>query len=141
MAQSDRSSEQISRHWVKFKMKTTLSEPPGTFGARFKDAARYWEPRRIVYNFVLAVVAVAFLMLTWPHFRPTLTLQSLPPLLALAAMANVCYSVAYLADVLLQFSPFRENWQRRKWSLWLAGTLFAVLLECYWIEDEIYPYV
>lgn len=56
-------------------------------------------------------------------------------------MANVCYSVAYLADILLQFSPLHELWQRRRWGLWLAGTLFAVLLEYYWIEDEIYPCV
>jgi hypothetical protein len=122
-------------------MKTKLSEPPETLGARFRDVARYWEPRRIAYNLVLCAVAIAFLILTWPHFRPALTLQSLPPFLVLAAMANVCYSVAYLADILLQLSPFRELWQRRKWSLWLAGTLFSVLLECYWIEDEIYPYV
>jgi hypothetical protein len=25
--------------------------------------------------------------------------------------------------------------------VWLAGTPFAVLLENYWIADEIYPYV
>jgi hypothetical protein len=118
-----------------------LSDPPGTFAARFKEAARYWEPRRIAYNIVLAAVVVAYLILTWPHFRPALTLQSLPPLLLLAAMANVCYTAAYLPDIFLQFSPFRDLWQRRRWSLWLVGTLFAVLLECYWIEDEIYSYV
>ncbi|HEY1717850.1 MAG TPA: hypothetical protein VGH42_06090 [Verrucomicrobiae bacterium] len=122
-------------------MNTTLSEPPKTFGARLKDAARFWEPRRIAYNFVLTAVVFAWLILTWPHFRPALTLQSLLPLLALAAMANVCYSTAYLADVLLQFSPFRNLWQRQRWSLWLVGTLFAVLLACYWIADEIYPSV
>jgi hypothetical protein len=122
-------------------VKTKFSEQPGTFGAMFRDAARYWEPRRIAYNLVLTAVVVAFLLLTWPHFRPALTLQSLPPLLILAAMANVCYSVAYLADFLLQFSPFCDLWQCRRWGLWLAGTLVAVLLECYWIEDEIYPYV
>jgi hypothetical protein len=122
-------------------MKTKLSEPPETFRARLKDAARYWEPRRIAYNFVLAAVVVAWLVLTWPHFRPALTLQSLLLLLILAAMANVCYSAAYLADILLPFSPFRGLRQRRRWSLWLVGTLFAVLLACYWIADEIYPSV
>jgi hypothetical protein len=122
-------------------MNTKLSEPPKTFGATFKDAARFWEPRRIVYNLVLTIVVFAWLILTWPHFRPALTLQSLLPLLVLAAMANVCYSTAYLADVLLQYSPFRHFWQRQRWSLWLVGTLFAVLLACYWIADEIYPSV
>jgi hypothetical protein len=122
-------------------MNTKLSEPPKIFRARLKDAARYWEPRRIAYNLVLTAVIFTWLILTWPHFRPALTLQSLLPLLVLAAMANVCYSTAYLADVLLQISPFRDLWQCRRWSLWLVGTLLAVLLACYWIADEIYPSV
>jgi len=134
-------SEQIAGHLVKLQMKTNLGEPPETFRARLRDTARYWEPRRIAYNLVLTAVVVAWLILTWPHFRPALTLQSLLLLLVLAAMANVCYSAAYLADMLLQFSPFRRLWQRRRWGLWLAGTLFGVLLACYWIADEIYPYV
>jgi hypothetical protein len=122
-------------------MESKLSEPPETLGARLRDAARYWEPRRINYNLVLAAVVAAWLVSTWPHFRPALTLQSLLLFLVLAVMANVCYSAAYLADILLQFSPVRGLWQRRRWSLWLAGTLFAALLACYWIADEIYPSV
>ena len=62
-------------------------------------------------------------------------------LLVLAAIANVCYSAAYLADILLQFSPLRDLWQRQKLGLWLAGTILAVVLECYWIADELYPYI
>ena len=27
----------------------------------------------------------------------------------------------------------------RRWVLWTAGTVFAALLACYWIGDEIYP--
>ena len=133
--------EQFLSHLVRLHMNTILSEPPETLRARLRDAARFWEPRRIAYNLILTAVVVAWLILTWPHFRPALTLQSLLLLLVLAAVANVCYSAAYLADVLLQFSPFRNLWQRRRWSLWLVGTLFAVLLACYWIADEIYPSV
>jgi hypothetical protein len=133
--------EQMFGNLVRLHMNTKLSGPPETFGGRLRDAARYWEPRRIAYNLVLAAVVVAWLILTWPHFRPALTLQSLLLLLVLAAMANICYSAAYVADMLLQFSPLRRLWQRRRWGLWLAGTLFGVLLACYWIEDEIYPFV
>jgi hypothetical protein len=122
-------------------MKTRLAEPPETLKERLKAAARFWEPRRVTYNLILAAVVVAWLILTWPHFRSALTLPSLLFLLVLAAMANVCYSVAYPADILLQASTFRALWQHQKWGLWLAGTVFAVLLECYWIADEIYPYV
>jgi hypothetical protein len=122
-------------------MNTKSIEPPGTFKANIMTAARYWEPRRIAYNLILAAVAVIWLVSTWPHFSPGLTLKSLLILLVLAAIANVCYSAAYLADILLKFSNLHNLWQRHKWSIWLTGTIFAVILECYWIADEIYPYV
>jgi hypothetical protein len=114
---------------------------PDAFKSIARNALHYWEPRRIIYNLVLAAVVVGWLVLTWPHFRPAFTLQSLLFLLAFAAMANVCYCTVYLVEIPLQYSSFRHLWQRRRWFLWLAGTLFAVLLACYWIADEIYPYV
>jgi len=122
-------------------MKTNLSEAPETFGSKFSEAARFWEPRRIVYNGALTAVVLAWFILTWPHFRPALQWQSLLLLLVLAAIANVCYCAAYLADLLLQCSKFREVWRCRRGWLWLAGTIFGVLLACYWIADEIYPEV
>ncbi len=114
---------------------------PRTFKDAVREAMHYWEPRRIVYNVVLAAVVAAWLVLTWPHFRPALTLQDLFALLALAAVANACYCAAYLADLAMQRSPFCATWLRARWALWLAGTLFAVVLAWYWIADEIYPYV
>jgi len=117
------------------------SGSPDTFRTILRDAMQYWEPRRVTYNVVLAAIAVAWLVLTWPHFRPAFTLQSLLALLVLAAMANVCYCAAYFADLTMQRSSFRDIWLRRRWGLWLAGTLFAVVLEYYWIADEIYPSV
>jgi hypothetical protein len=118
-----------------------VSESSKTFGASVQEAIRFWEPHRITYNLILAAVVVAWLVLTWPHFRLSLTLQSLLALVVLAAMANVCYCAAYIVDVAIQRSSFRDVWQHRRWGLWLAGTLFAVLLENYWIADEIYPFV
>ena len=119
-------------------MKTALNETKEMFGAKFKDAVRFWEPRRIVYNLVLTAVVLAWLVLTWPHFRPALQWQSLLLMLVLAAIANVCYCAAYLADLGLQFTKFREAWRQRRVWLWLAGTILGVLLACYWIADEIY---
>jgi hypothetical protein len=106
-----------------------------------RDAIRYWEVRRIGYNLVLTAVVLAWLGLTWPHFRPAFRRQSVLLLLVLAALANACYCAAYPVDIALQRSPFRAAWQRRRWVLWTAGTLFAVCLACYWIADEIYPEV
>ncbi len=31
--------------------------------------------------------------------------------------------------------------RRRRWGVWLAGTVFALLPANCWIADEIYPYV
>lgn len=106
-----------------------------------RDAIRYWEPRRIWYTVALTGLAAAWVVLTWPHFRPAFTLTSLAKLLVLAFLANVCYSAAYLVEVVLEGTPVEPAWRTRRWILWLAGTLFALLFECYWIADEIYPYV
>jgi hypothetical protein len=41
----------------------------------------------------------------------------------------------------LQSSSFRDVRRRRRWVLWLAGVIFAIVLTNYWIVDEINPYV
>ena len=114
--------------------------PPGELRRILGDAIRYWEPRRLGYSLILVAVVVGWLALTWPHFRGAFTLESLLSLSVLAVLANVCYCAAYLADVPMQSSTFRAVWRRRRWALWLAGTLFAIALANYWIADEIYPY-
>lgn len=113
--------------------------PSGPFRGFLADAIRFWEPRRLLYNFALTTVAVAWLVASWPHFRPALKLSSLLPLAILALLANVCYSAAYLVDIPMQHSSLSTVWRRRRWGLWLLGTLFALLLASYWINDEIYP--
>ena len=113
------------------------------------DALRYWETRRLVYNGLLTSVALGWLAFTWPHFRPAIDLMWVPPgeqhsvmvlLMALALLANIVYTTAYMVDIPLQVSC-AAPWRRWRWVLWLAGTLFAMLFENYWIADEIYPFV
>jgi hypothetical protein len=106
-----------------------------------RDALRWWEPRRLWYNAALTAQAALWVVLSWPHFRPALTLPSLGKLLVLALLANLCYSAAYLVDLAFQEAEAGDAWRRRRGMLWVAGTLFALLFECYWIADEIYPYV
>ena len=105
------------------------------------ESIRYWEPRRLWYNLALTALASAWVALTWPHFRPSFTLESLGKLLILAALANVCYSAAYLVDIPMQRSSLKIAWRQRRWVLWLFGTLFALVFAYYWIADEIYPFV
>lgn len=110
---------------------------------RFKDIAvdaiRYWESRRIIYNAVLIAIAAGWVVVTWPHFRPAFSLQSILPVLILFAAMNACYCLAYVPDIAMQHSSLRAIWQRRRWILWLLGTAFAMVLWYYWIADEIYP--
>ena len=104
-----------------------------------QDALRYWEPRRIAYNLALTAVAVAVVVRTWPHFQPAFRWSSVPPLAVLAVIANLCYGAAYVVELAVSDSPARPAWRRQRWGLWLAGTLVAMLIEYYWIVDEIYP--
>ena len=46
-------------------------------------------------------------------------------LFILAVLANVAYCAAYLPDLVLQFSTFRDGWLRWRWSLLTLGILFA----------------
>ena len=105
----------------------------------FAKAAQFWEPWRLSYNVVLAAVFFTWVLATWPHFRGVFRVVNLLKFGVLALLANACYCAAYGVDLPLQASSFAPRWQRWRWSLWLVGTLFAVVLESYWIADEIYP--
>jgi len=119
----------------------------GEFKHSVADALRYWEPRRVLYNAILTTAAVLWVVLTWPHFR-SVQLMGIPPgdthpalliLIILAFLANVCYCAAYIVDIPLQLTFV--TWRKYRWALLLTGTLFALLIENYWIADEIYPFV
>lgn len=105
------------------------------------SAARFWERSRLLYNAILAVVVLLWLLLTWPHFRPVITPLSLEFLTVFALLANLCYSTAYIADLFMRLALPVARWRRFRQILFVLGTLFAIAIENYWIADEIYPYV
>ncbi|GAB3785608.1 hypothetical protein [Dyella agri] len=111
------------------------------FGEILSDAIGYWERRRIAYNIALAAVVLGWTASAWAELRGQLDVQHLLMLFVLAVLANVCYCAAYLADVPMQLSAFRAGWRRRRWLLWLVGTLFGMALTWFWIADEILPAV
>ena len=120
---------------------SSKEDPGDPIRASFAGSMRYWEPRRLVYNLVLLAVVIAWLVATWPHFRGSLTLFNLLRMGVLGALANLCYCAAYLVEIPMQQSPVSASWNRLRGGLWVAGTVFAVLLANYWIADEIYPFV
>ena len=106
-----------------------------------RNATRFWEPRRLLYNAILTAIALFWLIKVWTHFLPALTWSSLGIVTVLALLANVCYCAAYLADLAIQPLLPNSAWNRSRWAIWSLGTLFAIVFESYWINDEIYPYV
>ena len=92
------------------------------------SAIRYWEPRRVVYNIVLAGVVGAYFWIAWPVSKQALTTDSILVLFLLAVLANVAYCAAYLVDVFAQMSNFREAWNSARWIVFVVGTAFAAVL-------------
>jgi len=113
----------------------------GVRPADLRDPVRYWELRRIVYNLILSAAAIAWVALTWPHFRPAFTWRTIPPLAFLVAMANLCYCAVYGAELTVRALSPAGTWRHWRLAIFIAGTLLALLLESYWIADEIYPYL
>ena len=96
------------------------------------DAIRYWEPRRVVYNAVLAAIVITYFAIGLPSSKQLLNLNFVLFLFLLAVLANVCYCAAYLVDIFAQTSGFRELWQRYRWLLFVVGTVFAGIITRFW---------
>jgi len=115
---------------------------PNPTATHTSSAARFWERGRLLYNAILTAIVLLWLIFTWPHFRPLFRPLSLEFLAVFAVLANLCYSTAYVADIfLMQLVVPAAHWRRFRQGLFVLGTLFAILIENYWIADEIYPYV
>jgi hypothetical protein len=92
------------------------------------DAIRFWEPRRVIYNAVLALVVVIYFFVGYPVSKTLVSLDLALGIFILAVVANVAYCAAYLADIFVQISGFREVWQRFRWVLFVIGTTFAAVI-------------
>jgi ABC-type multidrug transport system fused ATPase/permease subunit len=104
-------------------------------GATLRDyateAIRYWEPRRLLYNFLLFVVVVLTLWPSLPSYKSVITIDSILWLFLLAVLANVAYCAAYFVDIFVQASAFRSQWQQFRWLLFTLGVAFAAVLTRY----------
>jgi len=101
------------------------------------DALRYWEARRLVYNFLLSVITLYHAIpaiikdhhIDWP-----LTLMWL---FVFAVIANILYCLAYIPDILIQLSEFRDKWIKFRKGLLLIGCAFASCF-AWWISSSIF---
>jgi len=94
----------------------------------FTDAIRFWEPRRLIYNVVLAAIVIAYFAVGYPSSKTLLSIDFALGLFLLAVAANVAYCAAYLADLFVQASGFREVWLRSRWVLFAIGTAVAAII-------------
>jgi len=102
--------------------------------ARWPAAVRYWEPRRVAYNAVLAAIVLFNFAKVWPRSRVVLAAKPIGMLFVLALIANVAYSVVYLFELALD--PPSASYRR---TTFIAVTLVAAALTWYALVDEIIP--
>ena len=92
------------------------------------EAIRYWEPRRVLFNVVLAIVTGTVFMANSPHSFQALTCNVAQIVFVLAVLANVAYCAAYPVDVLAQLSAIRARWLQLRWLLLVVGLIFGSIL-------------
>lgn len=95
------------------------------------DAIRYWEPRRIAYNAVLAAIVLFFFFTGWPGSKDRINVAIGLGIFILAVLANVAYCAAYPVDVFAQLSGVRAAWLKIRWLLFAIGLAFAAVITRY----------
>jgi hypothetical protein len=96
------------------------------------NALRYWEPRRLIYNGVLALVVLAEIALT--RASQQITVDLLLGLFILAVLANVAYCAAYAVDLFVQFSGLDAPWQRGRILVLVIGIAFGAALAHFFVQ-------
>ena len=113
-------------------MSKTSPDVPTSLGARVREAVSealgYWEPRRIAYNALLALIVLAYFAINWPYSRTVVSFEGVLVVFVLAVLANICYCAAYLGDVFVQVSGFREPWLKWRWVILAIGMAFAPII-------------
>jgi len=105
------------------------------------DAIRYWEPRRITYNLILAAVVAIHAAVAWlgPDPVPKITSDAILSVFLLGVLANVAYCAAYIPDIPAQLSGFRAQWLRLRVVLYLVGVAFAAILAHFYSRSFFWP--
>lgn len=82
---------------------------PGPLREMLTNAIKYWATCRIAYNLILATLVIVGFARVWPRSRVVFELEPLLTLVVLAILANFCYSAAYLVDLPIQYSSYRQK--------------------------------
>jgi hypothetical protein len=99
-----------------------------TFRESLARAIRYWEPRRLIYNGVLAAIVLIYFGMNYPATKSLVSIDSVLGLFLLVVLANVAHCAAYLVDIFVSASGYRIQWQNRRWIIFVIGLLFAGII-------------
>jgi hypothetical protein len=91
------------------------------------DAIKFWETFRIIYNIVLGLIVMGFFIYGLFSGQEIAVVETFVSLFILAVIANVLYTAAYIPDLFVQLSDFRDVWRKHRWILFLIGLILASL--------------
>ncbi len=106
--------------------------------AIISDTIKYWEVKRIVYNLILFSITALLLYININfdnfQFLELVELLTTPfiTLFKLAIVANILYCSAYVVDVFIQLSDYRNSWLKYRWTLFISGTTLASVLAAFY---------
>lgn len=104
------------------------------FRAFRRSAVRYWERRRIIYNFALVLPAFAGFgladTLNWVGDPHTIHYGYILTLFLISAVgANICYSFSYALEFVFGSDDPNSRWLRLgRTAFFVGGVLFAMFL-------------
>ena len=101
------------------------------------EALCYWEPRRVLYNLVLAGVVAAHRVAEWA-VNGTVPRWDLPFFITLAVLANVAYCAVYVLELSFQLVGLRRMWVHWRWVLLAHGILFAAVVAHFILTGGLY---
>ena len=102
------------------------------FRESLTNAIRYWEKMRIAYNGVLIAVVAGCFAWNYSALGSKFSINLFLSMILCGILLNVLYCAAYLVDVLVQMSEFRESWAKSRWVLFSIGATFAAILTRFW---------
>ena len=108
----------------------------GRLSSYAANALRYWEPRRLIYNGVLAGVVLAHVFVRWPGSREKISVDILLGMFILAVLANVAYCAVYAAYLFVQFAGLDAPWRRGRVALLIVGTAFAATITHFIVQGS-----
>ena len=112
--------------WTNFGLGNQSSESNPTSSLDLvRDAVRFWEPMRIVYNLILAAWSMVFWGPEIFSGRLVDLIAGVVVLSVFALAANLCYCVAYPIDLVFQLSPMRPYRTLGRGVLFLCGSTLA----------------